>query len=220
MELTNVIVCPYLTEKSYAKRTEKNKKYAFIVNIKANKNDIAVAFEAIFNITPIAVGTMIRKKVATRTGSIHPGFTKAFKIAYITLPEGKDIALSNEDLKAKQKTTSNQKQTSSSTKSENVINIKEVSSKPTTNSSKKSTSANLDISKTKQEVSKNKKQTLNLAKSKSDNTIKNIKEVSSNSTTASVTTNSTNFEKKTISSNTEKKSNKKISTTKQTNKKH
>ena len=137
MELTDMIICPYLTEKTYSKRTEENKKYAFIVNTKANKNDIAIAFETIFNINPIAVKTMIRKQVATKTGTAHPGFTKSFKIAYVTLPKGKDIALSNEDLKTKNKVPEDKKANTNPSESINNnknITIKEVSKHPNTSS--------------------------------------------------------------------------------------
>lgn len=103
MQLTNVIIKPYLTEKSYTRRAEDKKKYAFIVNTKANKKEIAMAFAAIFDIEPEAVTTMIRKSVATRTGTLHPGYTKAFKIAYVTLPKGKDISVSKEEFEAKAK---------------------------------------------------------------------------------------------------------------------
>lgn len=103
MQLTNVIIRPYLTEKSYTKRAEDKKKYAFIVNIKATKYDIAMAFEAIFDIVPESVTTMVRKSVATRTGTAHPGYTKAFKIAYVSLPKGKDISVSKEEFEAKAK---------------------------------------------------------------------------------------------------------------------
>ena len=103
MQLTNVIIKPYLTEKSYAKRAEDKKKYAFIVNIKATKRDVAMAFASIFDIEPESVTTMVRKAVATRTGTLHPGYTKAFKIAYVTLPKGKDISVSKEEFEAKAK---------------------------------------------------------------------------------------------------------------------
>ncbi|MBQ0045526.1 MAG: 50S ribosomal protein L23 [Mycoplasma sp.] len=103
MQLTNVIIKPYLTEKSYARRAEDKKKYAFIVNIDANKHDVAMAFTAIFDIEPESVTTMVRKSVATRTGTLHPGYTKAFKIAYVTLPKGKDISVSKEEFEAKAK---------------------------------------------------------------------------------------------------------------------
>lgn len=103
MQLTNVIIKPYLTEKSYARRAEDKKKYAFIVNINANKNDVSMAFNAIFDIKPESVTTMVRKSVATRTGTLHPGYTKAFKIAYVTLPKGKDISVSKEEFEAKAK---------------------------------------------------------------------------------------------------------------------
>ena len=106
MQLTNVIVKPYLTEKSYTKRAEDKKKYAFIVNLKATKKDIALAFAAIFDIEPESVTTMIRKSVATRTGTMHPGYTKAFKIAYVTLPKGKDISVTKEEFEAKAKAAS------------------------------------------------------------------------------------------------------------------
>lgn len=103
MQLTNVIIRPYLTEKSYTKRAEDKKKYAFVVNVKATKWDIAAAFESIFDIAPEAVTTMNRKPTATRTGTAHPGFTKAFKIAYVTLPKGTDISVSKEEFEAKAK---------------------------------------------------------------------------------------------------------------------
>ena len=103
MQLSNVIIRPYLTEKSYTKRAEDKKKYAFVVNKDANKRDIALAFESIFDIVPEAVTTMVRKSVATRTGTLHPGYTKAFKIAYVTLPKGKDISISKEEFEAKAK---------------------------------------------------------------------------------------------------------------------
>lgn len=100
MELTKVIIRPYLTEKTYAKRSADKKQYAFIVDIKADKKAIAMAFASIFNIEAESIKTMIRKPVATRTGTAHPGYTKAFKIAYITLPAGADIALSKADSEA------------------------------------------------------------------------------------------------------------------------
>ena len=106
MQLTNVIVKPYLTEKSYSKRTDDKKKYAFIVNIKANKQEIAMAFASIFEIEPESVTTMVRKPVATRTGTAHPGFTKAFKIDYVTLPKGADISISKEEFEQKAKAAS------------------------------------------------------------------------------------------------------------------
>lgn len=109
MQLSNVIIKPYLTEKSYAGQTQTLKKYAFIVSIKANKSIIALAFKNIFNINPVKVSTMIRKSVVTKTGTLHPGFSKTFKIAYITLPKGKDIAISQEDLEAKAKNVSSTK---------------------------------------------------------------------------------------------------------------
>ena len=127
MELTNVIIRPYLTEKSYKAKTFEQKKYAFIVNKKANKTNIALAFESIFNIQPVKVTTMVRKAVLTRTGTLHKGYTKVFKIAYVTLPKGKDIAISQKDAKAQNKAaTVKQEKTEKPASTNSTITIKEV----------------------------------------------------------------------------------------------
>lgn len=101
MELSAVIIRPYLTEKSYASRGEEKKKYAFLVNIKASKGDIKLAFESIFDIMPECVHTIIRKPSKTKVASKNPGYKKIKKIAYITLPIGKDISISQEDFESK-----------------------------------------------------------------------------------------------------------------------
>jgi len=124
MQLTNVIIRPYLTEKSYTKRAEDCKKHAFVVNVKATKLDIKAAFEAIFDIEAVEVKTMIRKPIATRTGTAHPGWTKAMKIAYVTLPKGKDISVSKEEFEAKAKEAGKAQEVKAETKAE--VKVKEV----------------------------------------------------------------------------------------------
>ena len=51
---------------------------------------------AIYQIAPAKVNTQVRKPAKVRTGTIHPGCTKLTKIAYITLPAGKAIAIDSE----------------------------------------------------------------------------------------------------------------------------
>ncbi len=129
MQLTNVIIKPYLTEKTYSKRSQVKKQYTFIVDMKANKADIALAFASIFQIEPEEVKTMVRKAVKTRTGTLHPGYTKAFKIAYITLPKGKDIALSKEESEAKAKSDAKAAEKAKKKPAEAKATIKEKTAK-------------------------------------------------------------------------------------------
>jgi len=96
MDITRVIIKPLLTEKTYAMNSNEVKQYAFLVNPKANKHEIANAFAALYEFKPLKVNTQIRKPAKTRTMSYHPGFTKLEKIAYITLPPGKDISVGSE----------------------------------------------------------------------------------------------------------------------------
>lgn len=100
MELNEVIIKPYLTEKTYQVRNTNldQEVIAFIVNPKANKNNIKQAFEAIYEIKPAAINTITRKPVEFRTGTKIPGFTKLTKIAYITLPKGIKLAVTKEEI--------------------------------------------------------------------------------------------------------------------------
>ncbi len=83
MQLTNIILKPYLTEKTYIKRSDTNKKYAFLVAPKTNKKTIALAFESIFKIKPLKVMTMIRKPIATKLGTKHPGKKNSKNCLYL-----------------------------------------------------------------------------------------------------------------------------------------
>jgi large subunit ribosomal protein L23 len=96
MDITRIIIKPLLTEKTYAMNSNEVKQYAFLVNPKANKYEIANAFAALYEFRPLKVNTQLRKPAKTRTMSYHPGFTKLEKIAYITLPPGKDISVGSE----------------------------------------------------------------------------------------------------------------------------
>jgi large subunit ribosomal protein L23 len=92
MEFTRIIIRPMHTEKTYAFQAMETKKYAFYVDPKATKHDIALAFESIYGIKPTKVATQIRKPAKIRTGTAKPGFSKLTKIAYVSLPIGSDIS--------------------------------------------------------------------------------------------------------------------------------
>lgn len=99
MDLVNVIVKPLYSEKSYQLKSEEIKKYVFEVNKNANKYEIAIAFQMIYGVIPEKINIVNRKPVPTRTGTRKPGMTKFKKIAYITLPQGVDIAMEEEEIK-------------------------------------------------------------------------------------------------------------------------
>ena len=126
MQLTNIILKPYLTEKTYTKRADTNKKYAFLVAPKANKKTIALSFESIFKIKPLKIMTMIRKPTVTKLGTKYPGKTKLIKIAYICLPKGKDIAITKEEAQEK---TAKQPAKLSINKKAKEINVNEFTAK-------------------------------------------------------------------------------------------
>ena len=103
MDITRVLIKPLLTEKTYAMNSNEVKQYAFLVNPKASKHEIANAFAALYEFKPLKVNTQIRKPGKTRTMSYHPGFTKLQKIAYITLPPGKDLSVGSEPVETDKK---------------------------------------------------------------------------------------------------------------------
>lgn len=121
MDITRVLIKPLLTEKTYAMNSNEVKQYAFLVNPKASKHEIANAFAALYEFKPLKVNTQIRKPAKTRTMSYHPGFTKLQKIAYITLPPGKDISVGSE-----QPVETNTKKTEQTAKAKEKGQLKEV----------------------------------------------------------------------------------------------
>ena len=84
-----IIVSPVVSEKTTV-LTEKESKYVFRVNRKANKIEIRKAIEKIFNVNVTAVNTMnyIGKKKRVRQAL---GMTSAWKKAVITLKKGQKI---------------------------------------------------------------------------------------------------------------------------------
>jgi large subunit ribosomal protein L23 len=94
----NVVIRPLLTEKM-TELTEKYNQYGFIVDINANKIEIAKAIENRFEVNVESVNT-IRHKGKTKTQFTRrgrfSGRTPRYKKAIITLKEGQTIDLFGE----------------------------------------------------------------------------------------------------------------------------
>lgn len=86
----DILLAPVVSEKSYT-RIDENK-YTFLVAPDANKNQIKIAVEKVFNVQVIQVNTVNRqgKKRRTRYGFGHRPDTKR---AIVTLADGQSIDL-------------------------------------------------------------------------------------------------------------------------------
>ena len=84
----DVLLAPVISEKSYGLLDEN--KYTFIVRPDANKTQIKIAVEQVFNVTVLDVNTLNRqgKRKRTRAGF---GTRKSVKRAIVTLREGDRI---------------------------------------------------------------------------------------------------------------------------------
>ena len=78
----DVIIRPLLTEKSYAGTA--SKKYTFVVAKKANKTEIKLAVEKLFDVQVESVNTANVRGKLKRMGK-HEGRTPEIKKAYVTL---------------------------------------------------------------------------------------------------------------------------------------
>lgn len=89
VSLENVLVKPLLTEKT-SKETESFNRYAFVVNVKANKNQIKNAVEKFFDVKVVSVRTSTLPGKIKRAGR---GFKKtaSIKKAYVQLQDGQKI---------------------------------------------------------------------------------------------------------------------------------
>lgn len=87
--LENVLIKPLLTEKT-SKETETFNRYAFVVNTKANKNQIKNAVEKFFDVKVVSVRTSILPGKTKRAGR---GYKKSSstKKAYVQLQDGQKI---------------------------------------------------------------------------------------------------------------------------------
>ncbi len=87
--LENVLIKPLLTEKT-SKETEAFNRYAFVVNTKANKNQIKSAVEKFFDVKVISVRTSVLPGKTKRAGKGHKK-TSSSKKAYVQLQDGQKI---------------------------------------------------------------------------------------------------------------------------------
>jgi large subunit ribosomal protein L23 len=87
--LESVLVKPLLTEKT-SKETEAFNRYAFVVNVKSNKNQIKSAVEKYFDVKVVSVRTSVLPGKTKRAGK---GMKKSShtKKAYVQLQEGQKI---------------------------------------------------------------------------------------------------------------------------------
>ncbi len=81
----DILIAPVVSEKSYGLLDEG--KYTFIVDPRANKTEIKIAIERIFNVKVESVHTMNRTGKARRT-RFGVGKRKDTKRAIVTLREG------------------------------------------------------------------------------------------------------------------------------------
>lgn len=84
-----IIKAPVITEQSLTLVDSENK-YTFKVDKKANKVEIKKAIEAIYNVTVVAVNTIVVKPKAKRMGR-YEGFTTGYKKAIVKLADGNKI---------------------------------------------------------------------------------------------------------------------------------
>jgi len=89
LALENVLVKPLLTEKT-SKETETFNRYAFVVNTKANKNQIKTAVEKFFDVKVVSVRTSVLPGKTKRAGRGHKK-TPSSKKAYVQLQDGQKI---------------------------------------------------------------------------------------------------------------------------------
>jgi large subunit ribosomal protein L23 len=84
----DVLVAPVVSEKSYGLLD--NNKYTFLVRPDANKTEIKIAVEKVFNVKVTAVNTLNRQGKARRTAR-GVGKRKDTKRAIVTLASGDRI---------------------------------------------------------------------------------------------------------------------------------
>lgn len=129
MDISRVIIRPLVTEKTNLLQESEPHTYAFVVDMKANKYEIISAFSALYGFAPAKVNIQIRKPAKTRTASLHPGHTKAMKIAYIIVPKGKSITIFSEQ--PEEETSASKKDEKTISEAKTKGQLKEVSSSDT-----------------------------------------------------------------------------------------
>ncbi len=94
--MQNILKKPFITEKMTAETEKMPNKYGFIVDVNANKIEIAKAIEKKFNVKVVSVNT-VRYKGKTKTQFTKKGRfvgkTPQFKKAYVVLQKDQTIDL-------------------------------------------------------------------------------------------------------------------------------
>ncbi|MCF8242203.1 MAG: 50S ribosomal protein L23 [Melioribacteraceae bacterium] len=96
--MRKVLIRPLITEKM-TELTEREVKYGFVVDINANKVEIAKAIESKFEVDVVSVNTIRhkgKKKTQFTKKGRFTGRTPKFKKAIITLKEGQTIDIFGE----------------------------------------------------------------------------------------------------------------------------
>lgn len=86
----HILIKPLITEKT-EKISDKQNRYTFVVDKKANKVEIRKAVEEMFNVSVVAVNTAVmpgKAKSRYTRGGVVRGVKPSFKKAIISLAEG------------------------------------------------------------------------------------------------------------------------------------
>ena len=89
----SIIKKPVITEKM-TDQSEKSNRFAFVVDIKANKIEIKRAVEEMYDVAVNSVRTMVcigKKRVRGTKSGMIVGKTSTYKKAIVTLAEGDSI---------------------------------------------------------------------------------------------------------------------------------
>lgn len=89
----SIIKKPVITEKMTV-HSEKYNRFAFIVDLKANKIEIKLAIEQMYDVVVDSVRTMVcigKKRVRGTKSGMIVGKTSTYKKAIVTLAEGDSI---------------------------------------------------------------------------------------------------------------------------------
>lgn len=95
MKSADVLIKPILTEKANG-QMEKNSRYSFVVDKRANKLEVKTAVESFYNVKVVDVNTAVvpgkQKNRMTKSGLIQ-GVKPSYKKATVTVAEGDTIDL-------------------------------------------------------------------------------------------------------------------------------
>ena len=86
----SIILAPVITEKS--QNAMQNGQYTFKVDPRANKTEIKIAIEKLFNVKVVKISTVNEQTKKKRVGR-YTGLTNRSKKAIVTLAEGQTIEL-------------------------------------------------------------------------------------------------------------------------------